>query len=384
MQSDHCLDPAANLLCVEAGSMLEWQTEAWPVAGLPYWQSDMRKKGKGAMILERKRRYIGTFVTLSLLIVFGQVITAVLFPHLYGFSNLGEFFQRWQEGFEQSGVPARGTALLPQLAANWQYPPSFLIQFYTISPTLVGIALSYFYFKGEGLKIFFSRYLPWRNGIQMNEGLKIWLILVTSLVAIKLASAGLKIAFGIEARDIGSPDIPFAWGVDILSLTFAWWFFSAMFLDQGGLLEEGGWRGFMAPILQCLTSSPLRAAVIIGIVHVIWHIPREIATFSSVQSVIYYYVFYFAPMTIAFAIIIQYFFNKLGGSVLAAIAIHGLSNDSIYLGGPFAKDNTLVLVLHLAPYVVAAGIIIKIAGKRLALRDEDRIPVVEREAASAT
>jgi uncharacterized protein len=331
------------------------------------------------MKLERGRRYIASFVTLSLVIVFAQVITSVLFPQFYGFENLGEFFSKWQEGFEKSGVPARGTALLPQLAANWQYPPSFLIQFYTISPTLVAIALSYYYFKSEGLKVFFSRYLPWRNGIKLDDGLKIWAILIVSLVAVKLANGGLKMALGIEARDIGSPDIPFAWGVDILSWTFAWWFFSAMFLDQGGLLEEGGWRGFMAPILQSLTSSPLRAAIIIGIVHVIWHIPREIATFSSVQSVFYYYSFYFVPMTVCFAIIIQYFFNKLGGSVLAAIAIHGLSNDSIYFGGPFAKDNALVLILHLAPYLVAAGVIIFIAGKQLGLREEDRIPVVERD-----
>ncbi len=51
---------------------------------------------------------------------------------------------------------------------------------------------------------------------------------------------------------------------------------SAAFLDQGALLEEAGWRGVGQPLLLNIGLSPLAAAIGIGLVWGLWHVPRDI------------------------------------------------------------------------------------------------------------
>ena len=50
------------------------------------------------------------------------------------------------------------------------------------------------------------------------------------------------------------------------------------FLDQGAVLEELGWRGFASPELERFMDSPLRVAIIVGLVWGLWHVPRDVTT----------------------------------------------------------------------------------------------------------
>lgn len=69
------------------------------------------------------------------------------------------------------------------------------------------------------------------------------------------------------------PDFKFI--ANPFSLTFWFLFFTSLFFDGGGLLEETGWRGFLLPELQ-KKYTPLKAAIGVGILWSLWHIPVKI------------------------------------------------------------------------------------------------------------
>jgi hypothetical protein len=126
--------------------------------------------------------------------------------------------------------------------------------------------------------------------------------------------------------------------------------FAAMFLDGGGLAEEGGWRGFLQPILQA-SHSPLKAAVIVGILWSVWHMPVKSHALASLTTFVTLYI----PFTIgcvAMSIMFAYFSNRVGGSALMGVMLHGMTNDSIGLSGGLrddprlSTDNTSISMLH--------------------------------------
>jgi len=163
-------------------------------------------------------------------------------------------------------------------------------------------------------------------------------------------------------------DPEFTWGMDLSFAMFGWFFVSAMFLDQGGLLEELGWRGYAAPILQERMLSPLKAAILIGLIWALWHVPLQLADVASLKAFLFQQVV-FITSTISLAIIIQYFSNGLGGSVLAAMAVHGLSNDSIGIGGTsYDMSDPLAVLTRGAPLIAAALVVLTLSGCRLGYR----------------
>ncbi len=87
--------------------------------------------------------------------------------------------------------------------------------------------------------------------------------------------------------------------------------------------EEPGWRGFALPRLQ-ERYGPLRATLILGAMHALWHLP-------ALGTIM------FAPFTlaklppflltaVAGTFLYTWLFNRTGGSVLLAILMHAASN----------------------------------------------------------
>jgi len=66
-------------------------------------------------------------------------------------------------------------------------------------------------------------------------------------------------------------------------------------LDQGAVLEEGGWRGFATPFLQRHGVTPLRVALLVGIVWGLWHVPRDVVTGVIERLGLVPYLFLFLP-----------------------------------------------------------------------------------------
>jgi membrane protease YdiL (CAAX protease family) len=106
------------------------------------------------------------------------------------------------------------------------------------------------------------------------------------------------------------------------------WCIAAPFFDEGGLLEELGWRGFAWPALQSMLSSPLRAAILLGALWWAWHLPRELSVLLGEGPLSPWLgqQGWFLMLCIAETIVCVYLVNLCGGSVLPAIIVHGGSN----------------------------------------------------------
>ncbi len=165
------------------------------------------------------------------------------------------------------------------------------------------------------------------------------------------------------------------------SVSFSIESITSLLFDGGGLMEELGWRGFALPRLQ-RKYSPLKATIIVGVIWALWHIPVKTDVLSDLTNFVVFYIF-FTFVAILYSIIITYFYNKAGGSVLIAVAIHGLYNDSASIGGLLTPDSveisdTVASLIYAGVFVIAAAVILIIAGKNLGFNKElDTLPETE-------
>lgn len=143
----------------------------------------------------------------------------------------------------------------------------------------------------------------------------------------------------------------------------------ALFLDEGGTLEELGWRGYAWPLLLERMRSPLTAALFLGTLHWAWHLPREIiplasgtpiATFFTLQAV-------FLLLCLALAIVAGYCVNLTGGSALPAIMVHGGSNVWAKAMGEYSSPSFGLFDLRTLILLLLASLILIFAGRRLGL-----------------
>jgi uncharacterized protein len=175
----------------------------------------------------------------------------------------------------------------------------FMLQPWT--PTIAAFLLCIFVIKRGSAADLLSRYKPWR-GVTWQRALVSWALAFGVIVILSLLKA--------LARYCTMPEASFEWTMPDFGPTFWTMLFATMFFDGGGLAEEGGWRGFAAPLLQS-KYSPLKAAVILGVLWSAWHIPVKIAQLS----------------------------NRVGGSALMGVMLHGMSNDTVRLGGTLADPD---------------------------------------------
>ena len=115
----------------------------------------------------------------------------------------------------------------------------------------------------------------------------------------------------------------------------------------GGGQEELGWRGFALPRLQARFSA-LGASLIIGVVWAVWHLPLFLlgAPRNQTGSVLLY-----GLLVIGFSIVMTWWYNSTGGSVLLAMLLHGGIN---------ASGNLVPLPLEAAgqwPVVIDVGML---------------------------
>jgi hypothetical protein len=100
----------------------------------------------------------------------------------------------------------------------------------------------------------------------------------------------------------------------------------------------------------------------VGVAWSLWHLPRDFG-FGLVSDLGMnrYWLLYlplFTASCVLQSIIIAYFFNRTGGSVLAAIVIHGLANDAAGIsGGRVAGTGPQFAILHQATIVAVLGIV---------------------------
>lgn len=144
------------------------------------------------------------------------------------------------------------------------------------------------------------------------------------------------------------------------------------FLDQGAILEELGWRGYGVPSLQDKGMNPVRSALIIGICWGLWHVPRDLTTGVLDRLGIDIYLGFYLPSfvlgTIGISVLASYYMNRSGGSVLPAIILHGLTNDSFGLSGQVSIVEALTpyhQITKAIPVVMVAVLFIWISKGKL-------------------
>lgn len=184
---------------------------------------------------------------------------------------------------------------------------------------------------GDGvLRDLRHRFRFWR-GVGWHRGLTIWLICVLTFCLMNLATAGLH-SLVFSGSD-------FRWGVNFFSWQFVLGLLIAMFLDAGALFEENGWRGFALPRLQA-RHGPLLGTAILGVLWSSWHMPVKIDLALTYGWGHFFGIF--AVLTVKFillSLIMTHFWNLLGQTTVIAIVMHGLSNDSVRLGGELLGDS---------------------------------------------
>ncbi|NQV19419.1 MAG: CPBP family intramembrane metalloprotease [Armatimonadetes bacterium] len=197
--------------------------------------------------------------------------------------------------------------------------------------SISGIITSFILKQKEGIKELFKKFRFWSPELSTGEGLKIWFQAILLIVVINFLYSVLKNYLSdIESAAFFKIHTVYS----IKEIVFI--FLTSLFFDGGGLMEEIGWRGFALPRLQ-KKISPLKSSIILGVMWSLWHIPvkMNVSPFSDFIS----FYFIFTIVCILYSIVITYFYNRLGGSILIGVAIHGLVNDSTGIKSIINSDS---------------------------------------------
>jgi membrane protease YdiL (CAAX protease family) len=250
-----------------------------------------------------------------------------------------------------------------------------------LSPDIAAFVVAALAFGLLGVGKLVRGYRFWSREVGWRRGLRTWGLMVLTFVAMSLVTAGLN--------HLLAPERSFEWvRVPIFSPAFPLVLFASVFLDIGGVTEETGWRGFALPILQG-RITPLAATMIVGLMWGVWHFPARPDILTGAYGLLGG-VLLLSILLLRFvvlSVVMTYFYNRVGGSTLIAIAMHGLHNDSVFLQGrinaeglaPYATSELTLL----APIVVVAAGLLVLSGSRLGLSEETKAAVWPMEGASA-
>lgn len=238
--------------------------------------------------------------------------------------------------------------------------------FFPFAPTISALIVTRLNQGTLAVRALVSLLRPVCGPVAQGEAIQTYALLLAALVVIVVApwlyldllgEAGAATHF---ARGLGlnhPASFAMGWGV-------------ALFMNQGGLLEELGWRGYAWPWLVRYFGDPFKAALLLGVAWAMWHSPRDVwmwATGQQTLGMILEWLVIFVPACVGMTLMAVYFVNRTGGSVLPAIMIHGCLN---YLAQGFSSGNTGVRSTVPAEWSVvwvAAGLVtLAIAGRDLA------------------
>lgn len=205
------------------------------------------------------------------------------------------------------------------------------------APTIVGIALTYFYGKGAGLRALLKRTFSVKIGMSwLCISLLVGPILYATTVFIYVIAGG-------ELGEVNRGLLPWIPVIFLVSVIF------------GPLAEELGWRGFALPLLDHRQHA-ISASIIIGIIWAGWHAPlfwAKTGTAISGFPVDASLVALFFAAVIGSSFIYTWLFNHTNASVFAAIMLHLSMNASGTITGMFFPEMDPIQKLSLYKYYVA-------------------------------
>lgn len=212
-----------------------------------------------------------------------------------------------------------------------------------------------------------SMLAPWRGPGGARRALAVYAIILS------VYAAGLGLFSWITWRHGGPEALLEAWaplgGIGLMGAVGA---LAALFLDEGGTLEELGWRGFLQDVLS-EKMAPLAVALAIGALWWAWHLPREALTILSGAPIseFLWSQTIFLLLCLGLSIVIAVAWNRVGGSIWVGVLIHGGTNVwSKALGSaPFESFSGALKQIHplLGFFDLRTVIVLVMAGLLLAL-----------------
>ena len=216
----------------------------------------------------------------------------------------------------------------------------------TAAPALAAITLTGIVDGSSGLRYLFSRMRRWRVGANWYAALLIFPVLIT---AVLLALATL------------------------ISADFAPIFFPAGILIGlfTGFFEEAGWMGYAFPKMQSKRSA-LATALVLGVIHVLWHIVPDYLGASGARGA-YWLPHFLAMMLLAMTamrvLIVWVYVNTR--SLLLAQLMHASSTGFLAMLDPTSispASSTLWYAIYGVALWVVVALIVAIYGRNLMRR----------------
>lgn len=196
------------------------------------------------------------------------------------------------------------------------------------------------------------RFRFWSAEVGPRRGSVVWGQMVLTFMLLSLSTAALNATLLPDGAWRRSPDL-LSWG-------FAPALLVTLFLDAGALLEENGWRGYALPLLL-RRHSPLVASLVLGLAWAAWHYPIKYDAVVDHGVGGLGYLAAFTLKIILTTVVMTYFWQRAGQATIIAIAMHGLSNDSMRLQGQLLGDSLSLSVLSeltiSAPLAVVAALL---------------------------
>lgn len=179
----------------------------------------------------------------------------------------------------------------------YQAFPAWSAFLYLYSPALSALITAFWAQGPAGIRGLLRRYWLWRFPIR-------WYLLAVFLLPVIFLVTGL-VALGQTPSSLwtGSP-----WYFLIASFGFL------MIINSG---EEIGWRGFALIRLQGVVKSPLAAAIVLGVLWGLWHLPLYLNPAQS-SNPLPLFLLFITGLSLVYSVL----FNQTRGSLLLAVLLH--------------------------------------------------------------
>ena len=339
-------------------------TQGWAYLLVRKAQASTQKEAPMMQMIRRtmRRRPVTWFFAISFALNVGVIATLLLsgagakleaaVQTVWGGQQRTDFISAFRLAMEApQAIPGIGLSILQPLTPD--------IAAFAVAGLAFGLGGT------GGVGALLRRYRFWSKDVGWRRGAPAWGLMLLTFLAMSLATAGLNYVF--------APPGSFGWvNTPILSWTFPLALLASIFLDVGGITEETGWRGFALPMLQN-RMTPLAATLVVGLMWGVWHFPARpdilVGTYGLWGGALLLAIL--VVRLLFLSVVMTYFYNRVGGSTLIAISMHGLHNDSVFLQGRINVDGlgpylTSELTL-LAPILVAACILLFVGGRSLGL-----------------
>jgi membrane protease YdiL (CAAX protease family) len=231
----------------------------------------------------------------------------------------------------------------PLLIFRGTLPPVLgftLVLLGSLVPSTVATVLVAIVHGKAGVGRILSRLVKWRVGFR-------WYLVVLILPLLVPLAVGLSILLGGPAPTVDTSVIAVI-GIFLFSI-----------FPGSALGEEIGWRGFALPHLQD-GHSALAAALILGPVWGLWHLPLWLSGRESNPLILFPA---FVISAVALSVLLAWIYNSTGGSLLLVVLLHATANLPVtLLITPLGIHMIQPFLIFTALLIIAAVVVVGVAG----------------------